>query len=382
MSSERRQTEVLIAGGGVAAVEAALALRARAGDLVRVTLLAPNADFSPRPGAVGEPFGHSAAPSYSLGRIAADLRLQRHEDALNWVDTDARVVHTDHGLSLHYDALLLALGARTYPSFKFAITLDPSALDEQMRGVVQDVEGGYLHSIAFVIPSTRAWPLPIYEIALMTAARAREMNVDLEITLITPEDSPLAVFGAAVSQEVAALLDEHGITTLTSSRCVMHEPRRLTVHPANRQIVADQVIALPELSGPAVPGIPRSASGGFISTDRNGRVAGVDRVFAAGDLTDFPIKHGGIAAQQADAAADAIAALAGAAIAPKPIVPVLRGQLWSGAGALHLRALVTGTHGSTSSVKTEPRRTPASKIDALYLAPYLESLDHPAATAA
>jgi sulfide:quinone oxidoreductase len=382
MSSERSHTEVLIAGGGVAAVEAALALRARAGDLVRVTLLAPNPEFSLRPVSVGEPFGHSAARTYSLERIAADLRLQRHEDSLNWVDTDARVVHTEHGLALEYDALLLALGARTYSSFKFAITLHPSALDEQMRGVVQDVEGGYLHSLAFVIPSTRTWPLPIYELALMTAARAREMNVDLEITLITPEDAPLAVFGSAVSQEVATLLQERGITTLTSSRCVMREPRRLTVHPANRQIVADQVIALPELRGPAIPGIPRSAAGGFISTDRYGHVAGVDRVFAAGDLTDFPIKHGGIAAQQADAAADAIAALAGAAIAPQPIVPILSGQLWSGAGALHLRALVTGTHGSTSSVSTAPRRTPATKIDALYLAPYLESLDHLAATAA
>jgi sulfide:quinone oxidoreductase len=327
MHSEKSQTHVLIAGGGVAALEAALALRARAGDLVQVTLLAPNAEFSYRPVRVGEPFGHRAAQRYSLERIANDLGVGLVEDSLKWVDTDARTTHTENGLALRYDALLLAMGSRTHPSIKHAVTLDPSRIDEQMQGVLQDVEGGYTHSIAFVIPSAQSWPLPMYELALMTAVRAYEMNVDLTLALITPEDAPLAVFGTAVSQQVAELLGERGITTHTSSRCVMREPHRLTVHPANNQITVDQVITLPELYGPPVPGIPRSAANGFITTDRHGQVLGVERVFAAGDLTDFPIKHGGIAAQQADAAADSIAALAGADIEPQPVVAVLRGQL-------------------------------------------------------
>jgi sulfide:quinone oxidoreductase len=380
MNSEPSQTDVLIVGGGVAALEAALALRARGGDLIQTTLLAPNPEFSYRPVRVGEPFGHSAARSYSLERIATDLGLRRYEDSLDWVDTEARIVHTKQGLALEYDALLLAMGARTNSSFKHAVTLDPARLDEQMRGVIQDAEGGYIHSIAFVIPSTQSWPLPIYELALMTATRAYEMNVALAITLITPEDAPLAVFGTAVSEEVRRLLDQRGITTLTSSQCVMHEPRQLTVHPANNQITVDQVIALPELSGPVLPGIPRTATGGFISTDRHGRVIGVERVFAAGDLTDFPIKHGGIAAQQADAAADAIAALAGAEIVPKPLVATLRGVLWCGDRSLHLRARVTGTHGSKSSAVTETLGKAGAKIDARYLAPYLESISPVAAT--
>jgi sulfide:quinone oxidoreductase len=206
------------------------------------------------------------------------------------------------------------------------------------------------------------------------------MNVDLTVTLITPEDAPLAVFGTAVSQEVAELLGERRITIHTSSRCVMREPHRLTVHPANNQITVDQVITLPELYGPPVPGIPRSATNGFITTDRHGQVHGVERVFAAGDLTDFPIKHGGIAAQQADAAADSIAALAGADIEPQPIVAVLHGQLWCGDRALDLQARVTGTHGSTSSVVTEPIGKPEKKVDARYLAPYLQAFQAVAIT--
>ena len=374
MESETAQTEVLIVGGGVAALEAALALRARAAGRVRLTLLAPNREFSYRPARVGEPFGHAAAVTYPMDRISNDLGLTRYEDSLKWVDPQARTVHTESGLELEYDALLLAMGARPYTSFKYPVTLDPERLDEQMRGVIQDAEGGYIHSIAFVIPSTNSWPLPIYELALMTATRAYEMNVELAITLVTPEDTPLAIFGAPASREVADLLDRRGIVTHTASHIAMHEPHRLTVHPANNQVSADQVITIPELRGPATPGIPHSAAGGFVSTDRHGQVAGVERIFAAGDLTDFPIKHGGIAAQQADAVADAIAALAGADIVPQPLVPILRGVLWCGDRSLHMQARVTGTHGSASTFLTEPESKPVEKIDARYLAPYLESL--------
>jgi sulfide:quinone oxidoreductase len=379
MNTEHPQTEVLIVGGGVAALEAALALRARAGDLVQITLLAPNPVFSCRPARVGEPFGHTAALSYPMERIATDARVTRYEDSLKWVDTDARVAHTESGLRLQYDVLLLATGARTYTSFKYPVTLDPERLDEQMPGVVQDAEGGYIHSIAFVIPSTRSWPLPLYELALMTATRAYEMNVELAVTLVTPEDAPLAVFGAAVSQQVKALLDERRIVTYTSSHIAMHEPHHLTVHPANNQVAADQVITLPELRGPAIPGIPHRATGGFISVDRHGQVTGLDNVFAAGDLTDFPIKHGGIAAQQADAAAAAIAALAGADIVPQPLVPILNGVLWCGDRSLYMHARVTGSHGSTSSVASEPVGQPGATIDARYLGPYLESISPVAA---
>ena len=67
-------------------------------------------------------------------------------------------------------------------------------------------------------------------------------------------------------------------------------------------------------------GLP-AALNDFIPVDRHCQVRGVERVYAAGDATDFAIKHGGIAAQQADAAAEAIAALAGAPVKPKPSIP-------------------------------------------------------------
>jgi hypothetical protein len=56
---------VLIAGGGVAGLEALLALRALAGDLVDLELLAPEPAFWYRPLAVAEPFDAGRSPSTS-----------------------------------------------------------------------------------------------------------------------------------------------------------------------------------------------------------------------------------------------------------------------------------------------------------------------------
>ena len=60
---------------------------------------------------------------------------------------------------------------------------------------------------------------------------------------------------------------------------------------------------------------------------RNCGVRGVDDVYAAGDMTTFPLKQGGIAAQMADAAASAIAVRAGVPVAQHPFRPVIRGLL-------------------------------------------------------
>jgi sulfide:quinone oxidoreductase len=137
---------------------------------------------------------------------------------------------------------------------------------------------------------------------------------------------------------------------------------------------AERVIALPELSGPAVRGIP-SVSRGFISIDQHARVRDVDRVFAAGDAADFPVKQGGLAAQQADAAAESIAALAGVEIAPEPFEATVRGMLLTGGPTKYIEAHLTGGHGFSSKISDEPSWSPPVKIAARFLAPYLDKLD-------
>jgi sulfide:quinone oxidoreductase len=377
-SADRPPFRVLIAGGGVAALEAALALRTLAGELVATMLLAPEPEFVYRPMRVLEPFAYPAARRYPLADLVSEIGAEFREDAVTRVDPVKRSVFTEGGDELSYDALLLAPGARLRPRFEHALTIDDRRLDEQLHGLIQDVEDGYVSKLAFVAPTRMPWPLPMYELALLTARRAWDMNTEVSITLVTPEDSPLAIFGATVSQAVERLLVKRGILTIPSAHAQTPEPGQISLHPGARRLQVDRVVALPELFGREIPGIPRSGAGEFIPVDLHSGVVGLDRVYAAGDATEFPVKHGGIAAQQADAAAEAIAALAGASVEPRPFEPVVRAILLGADKPLYLQAHITGGHGWSSDVSEDPLWSAEAKIVARYLTPFLESRERAA----
>ena len=152
---------VVIAGGGIAALEAALALRDLATDDLAVSLVAPNAEFSYRAMSVREPFAYGAASRYSLAEIAADIGSELIVDSFAWVDPEKQVAHMEGGAELAYDALVLAMGARMRPVSPYALTVDDRRMDELLHGIVEDVEAGYVGSLAFVAPGPMGWPLPI-----------------------------------------------------------------------------------------------------------------------------------------------------------------------------------------------------------------------------
>ncbi len=369
---------VLIAGGGVAALELALALADLAPAQTDVTVVAPNHDFIYRPYAVREPFGYAPAMRYPVDRILDAAGAAHVVDELAWVDPEAQVLHTASGSQLPYGALAIAIGAHARPRFAHAITIDDAHLDELMHGLVLDVEEGAVRRLAFVIPARMAWPMPVYDLALMTAARAYEMNVEIEITIITPEETPLAIFGGRASDAVEALLQASGITTITSAYAEVCGVGEIAIDPGDRQVIADRIVALPELYGPAIRGIA-AAKHGFIRVDRFGQVPDSGSVFAAGDAVDFAVKHGGISSQQADVAARSIAVLAGAEIEREQFQPVLRGLLLTGAAPRYLSARITGGHGFASEISDAPLWSPVGKIAAKHLGPCLASLDAGAA---
>jgi sulfide:quinone oxidoreductase len=109
---------------------------------------------------------------------------------------------------------------------------------------------------------------------------------------------------------------------------------------------------------------------GFMPIDEHARVRGAKDVYAAGDGTNFPIKQGGLATQQADAAAEHIAARAGAEVEPRPFRPVLRGKVLTGDESLHLRHDPAG--GAGEGVATDDFLWwPPHKISGRYLAAWL-----------
>jgi sulfide:quinone oxidoreductase len=323
---------------------------------------------------VREPFAYGAACRYPLEPIVRDAGANLLTGELAWVDPGKRTIHTKADESLEYDALMLALGAKAVPRYTHALTIDDRRLDETLHGLIQDVEGGYIHSLAFVSPGRMAWPLPLYELALMTAGRAYDMSIELAVTILTPEDAPLAIFGAAVSDAVNERLEKAHIRTINSAYCEIPSAKEVVINPGDRRLQVDRVIALPELYGPSIRGIPLGENG-FIRVNPYGQVPDVGPIYAAGDATQFAVKHGGIASQQADTAAQSIAALAGAPVTPHPFHPVIRGILLTDGKPLYLTAQITGGHGFSSEITDTPTWSPPSKIAARYLAPYLDERD-------
>ena len=365
---------VVIAGGGIAALEAALALHALAGEHVQIRLLAPEPEFAYRPMTVGEPFSLPPARRHAVARIAARAGAEVIADRFAHVDVEQRIAHTEGGADLRYDALILAIGARLRSPFAHGIVIDDHRMDELLRGIVQDVEGGYVRSVAFVSGVRLGWPLPLYELALLTARRAHDSDLEIEVTIVTPERAPLEVFGDEASAAVDGLLNAAGVAVVTAAQVQVPAPGRVVIAPGDRTLEADRVIVMPELFGPAVRGLP-AAEHGFIPIGADSQVVGVERVYAAGDATDFPVKQGGLAAQQADAAAAAVAALAGVADTPAPERPEIHGMLLTGARPLWLAARLAGGRGLDSRVSDEPLWAPAGKVDARHLAPCLDELD-------
>jgi len=369
MSKRVDQTRVLIAGGGVAALEAALALRALAEERVSVELLGPEPHFWYRPLSVAEPFELGEARHFELAELASAAGATFSLGTLLGVDAARREAHTSVG-DLPYDVLLIACGAVPTPAVPGALTFRGPADADKMRGLLEEIVAGAVRRVAFVVPSGAVWSLPIYELALMTAAYVQAREIDsVEIALVTPDDRPLGLFGDAASDAVRELLDERQIAVHARAYPAEVVDGELRLIPDGR-IAVDRVVALPRLRGTRLDGLPQTLEG-FIPVDEHGRVRGLADVFAAGDITSFPVKQGGIAAQQAEAAAAFIAASAGADLSPQPFRPVLRGLLLTGRQPRYLRHKITGGAGDAASVSAEPLWWPPAKIVGRYLAPFL-----------
>jgi sulfide:quinone oxidoreductase len=368
-----RPTRVLIAGGGVAALELMLALRALAGERVEIDLLSAEQEFGYRPLAVAEPFDVGKAHRFDLASIAQDRGARLLLGALAGVDAEHGHALTADGHEFDFDILAIAVGARPREALRGALTFPGEGSSRAFRALLGELGPGGIERLVFAVPGGTVWALPLYELALMTSTYAAARGLDgLQVTLVTPEDAPLGLFGRRASNAIGALLGERGIAVRTGAYPTLVEADRLLVTPGE-PVAADRVVALPVLEGPRLPGVPHDA-GGFIPTDPYGRVEGLDDVYAAGDATTFPVKQGGIATQQADAVAKSIAALAGAPVIPEPLRPVLRGLLLTGNTPAYLQAELRGGQGETSVMDMEPLWWPPSKIAGHYLSRYIATL--------
>ena len=383
-----------------------MALRSLAGERVALTLLAPDPEFTYKPFTVEEPFSLKPAERHAIPPIAeefgatfvqnglaavdAEKRILSLADGEHWydkndvdlklgtivarLDRDRQIVRMDDGEELPYDAVVICVGARQVPAYARALTFRPAGEPLQMEEILRRAAASNSKRLAFVAPPGGTWPLPVYELALMGRRLAEQLDArDLECVVVTPEQSPLVMFGRLASESVASLLRSRGIRVVTGARVTDVDDRGLVWAPGHERLEVGGVVALPSLQGPAIHGLPAD-DGGFIPIDLHARVRGTDGVYAAGDGTDFPIKQGGLATQQADAAAAHIAAAAGASVDPEPFHPVLRGRLLTGDESLSMSADVAGG-GGEGVVSLDYLWWPPHKVSGRYLPAWLAGTD-------
>jgi NADH dehydrogenase FAD-containing subunit len=281
MATTDGKHRLLIAGGGVAALEAMVALRELAGELVEVELVSPDLDFFYRPLSVAEPFGVGNVLRFDLPTLARGCGAPHRLGSLVAVYPDRHRVRTGRNTTIDYDSLLIAAGARPREAVPGALTFRGEVDVARIAGMLSDLNRGVVRQVVFALPGSVTWPLPLLAIAGL------------------PQDDDF-----------------------------------------------------------------------FVAVDESCRVVGLEDVYAAGDITTFPVKQGGLAAQQADVAAAGIAAAAGATVAPEPFEPVLRGLLLS-SSPLFLRTELGGGHGEVSTAESDALWWPAAKIASRYLSPYL-----------
>jgi sulfide:quinone oxidoreductase len=360
---------VVIAGGGVAGLEALLALHDLAGDRAELTLVSPQPDFLYKPLLVEEPFGLGPAEWHELAPVTEEMGAGFVPQSVRAVDADSHLVEFGDGSKLEYDQLVVCAGGTYKPAFDQATTFPSGGPEPYRADELIDGAANKEHRMAFVVPHGVTWSLPLYEIALLTQRRAQERGADVKIAIVTPESAPLAIFGPAASAVVGELLKARGIDFFPASTVREFDEGGIRLSPGDRALGPAEMVALPLMEGPAIPGLPADDNG-FIPIDDHARVKGVQDVYAAGDGTTFPIKQGGLAAQQADAAAEDIAHRLGAAVEPEPFRPMLRGKLLTGDESLNLRTDVAGGAGE-GQTSPDILWWPPHKISARYLAPFL-----------
>jgi sulfide:quinone oxidoreductase len=359
----------------VAAIEALLALRHLVGEQVSIQLLAPDPVFVHRPSSVARPFGLGGPTPLDLAAVVRDQGAQLWRGRLEGVDPARRVALIAGGEAAPYDVLIIAAGATPKLAVPGAITFAGPGQAAAVAAVLDAVVRGESRRLVFAVPAEATWSLPVYELAMMAAVELRDRGVtDPTLSIVTPEDEPLRIFGAAAGTALREMLDARRVALVTNTRPLELREGLLYVEPG-KPLRADAVVSLPRLEGPALAGLPSDARG-FIPVDAHGRVSGIASVYAAGDATSFPVKQGGLATQQADAAAAAVAADLGLGPEPAPFRPVMRGLLLTGGAPLYLRAeLARGSEPTARRLRGEVSSRalwwPPGKVAGLHLAPYL-----------
>jgi sulfide:quinone oxidoreductase len=361
---------VIVYGGDLAALEAALALREHCGERCQVMLLSPVRDLPVRTHAAGASPAEGPSARFDLGALAEEHELGFSSDAVVAVDPAAREVRTITGARIRYDALVIAFGTRPRCAIPGVTTCwgpsDAGALD----ALVAELRSGAASHVAFAIEPGNRWTPPTYELALTASRFARRDGVgEAQLSVVTYETEPAELLGRPAWEAIRQRLAEAGIALHCERDPVAFERGSLSLRDGE-VLEVDRVLAMAAVDGPRISGLPRDREG-FLPVDEFGRVEDSPGVWAAGEVTSYPVRQSGLAAQQARVVAASIAAEAGAEVRSEPFRPVLRGLLSSNA-ELATNPSLNGNGGAGSALLWWPPEQLAGEHLSAHIAGKLE----------
>lgn len=292
-------TTTIILGGGVGGLTAANELRRLSGPEHRVVLIERQPEFLFAPSLLWAMVG-----ARRIGRLARPLGgllrpgVELVHTAVERIDPERKVVVAS-GRELHYDALVVALGAALAPEalpgyVDAAHDFFEPAGAASFWAALQAFEGGRIVVAVSALPYK--CPAAPYEAALLIedALRRRHLRERTEVMLVTPEPQPMPVAGPALGAAVASLLEARGI--------VYQRSRPLAaVDPASRELVFadgtrerfDLLAAVPPHRSPEVVRASSLANeSGWIPVDPRTLRARADDVYAIGDVAAIALPNG------------------------------------------------------------------------------------------
>ena len=281
---------VLIAGGGVAALEAVLALEDLAGARVRMELLTPADEFVFRPLMVGEPFDRTEARSVPLRDLLAGRPVRHVRDGLAAVDAAAGRVHTTSGTDRDYDALVVATRRPQRRVGAWRADVRRSGLRQRLPESAGGPRVGARRRVVRARPRSRLGG-PVYELALLTAAHLSERGTFAGRRRSSRRSecrSPRSASRPAATSPICWSAVASRLRTGVEPREATDGVLLLTNGDA---VPADRVVALPRPQGPRIAGL-RAGPEGFVPVHEYGRVRGLEHVYAAGDVDRLSAEAG------------------------------------------------------------------------------------------
>jgi sulfide:quinone oxidoreductase len=287
---------ITIVGAGFAALTAVRTLR-RADPGVAITLVAPRPEFIYLPGLIWIPPGLRQPEDLvvPLGNFLKRQRVEFHQASASGLKEGGRVLLTDQG-ELPNDGLIIASGGRfikKLPGIEHAITPCegiPAAV--QIRDRLKAMDGGTI-ALGFAgnpnEPSAmRGGPMFEFLFGIDNQLRREGRRERFKLVFFSPAAQPGNRLGPKAVQGLLGEMQRRGIETHLGHKLKSFSATRVTSEGG--EFAADLILFMPGMTGNLWfdnTELPRSP-GGLLQADELCRVAGMERVYVAGDSGSFP----------------------------------------------------------------------------------------------